>query len=227
MSLDCKTGIKLSMFSLTKLVGYLLKLFSKLLAEQITTSLQLFLVLSIKSLETNVCSYVRQDLLQNLSLVNAQFCWFPRGCLLPVRGSHQIIEYRSQSCLLTSPGEVLHQGPQPVAILCPGAEVEAGAQLGLDVGGRGGHLHLLVQLDVEAGGGRTELRERMTGEVGGDCWQLDVGDRVPGRHQLQPAAQLRGETVGGAVTEIILTIIDWQAGQCRLTSVIVWAASQS
>ena len=205
MSLDCKTGIKLSMFIVDQ-VGYLLKLFSKFLTEQITTSLQLFLVLSIKSLEPNVSSYVGQDLPQNLSLVNAQFCWFPGRGLLPIRGSHQLVEDCPQSCLLARPGEVLHQGSQPVAILRPGAQVKAGAQLGLDVGGRGGHLHLLVQLDVEAGGGRTELGERMTGEAGGDCRELQVGDRVPGGHQLEPAAQLRGETVGGAVTEIFLVI---------------------
>ena len=147
---------------------------------------------------------MRQDLLQNLSLVNAQFGWFPSCSLLPVRGSHQIIEDCPQSGLLARPGEVLHQRSKPVAILCPGAEVEAGAELGLDVGGRGGDLHLLVQLDVEAGGGRTELGQRMTGQAGGDCWELQVGDRVPGSNQLEPAAQLRGETVGGAVTEIFL-----------------------
>ena len=47
----------------------------------------------------------------------------------------------------------------------------------------------------------------MAGEAGADGGQSDVRDGVPGRDQLQPAAQLSGEAVSRAVTEMIMLLL--------------------
>ena len=173
----------------------------KWLTEQIRGSFHLSFVLGKQPLQTNIRGNEGQNLLQQLALVHAQ-----DGGLAPSTATpKKIIENSPESGFLPGPRQSLDECSEPVAVLCAGAQVEAGAELGLDAGAGGGGLRPLVQLELQPGRGLAELRQGVRGGAGGGgAGQLDVGHRVPGGDQLQPAAQVRGESVRGTVAETLI-----------------------
>ena len=173
----------------------------KWLTEQIRGSFHLSFVLGKQPLQTNIRGNEGQNLLQQLALVHAQ-----DGGLAPSTATpKKIIENSPESGFLPGPRQSLDECSEPVAVLCTGAQVEAGAELGLDAGAGGGGLRPLVQLELQPGRGLAELRQGVRGGAGGGgAGQLDVGHRVPGGDQLQPAAQVRGESVRGTVAETLI-----------------------
>ena len=173
----------------------------KWLTEQIRGSFHLSFVLGKQPLQTNIGGNEGQNLLQQLALVHAQ-----DGGLAPSTTTpKKIIENSPESGFLPGPRQSLDECSEPVAVLCAGPEVEAGAELGLDAGAGGGGLRPLVQLELQPGRGLAELRQGVRGGAGGGgAGQLDVGHRVPGGDQLQPAAQVRGESVRGTVAETLI-----------------------
>ena len=172
----------------------------KWLTEQIRGSFHLSFVLGKQPLQTNIGGNEGQNLLQQLALVHAQ-----DGGLAPSTATpKKIIENSPESGFLPGPRQSLDECSEPVAVLCAGAQVEAGAELGLDAGAGGGGLRPLVQLELQPGRGLAELRQGVRGGAGGGAGQLDVGHRVPGGDQLQPAAQVRGESVRGTVAETLI-----------------------
>ena len=173
----------------------------KWLTEQIRGSFHLSFVLGKQPLQTNIRGNEGQNLLQQLALVHAQ-----DGGLAPSTATpKKIIENSPESGFLPCPRQSLDECSEPVAVLCTGPEVEAGAELGLDAGAGGGGLRPLVQLELQPGRGLAELRQGVRGGAGGGgAGQLDVGHRVPGGDQLQPAAQVRGESVRGTVAETLI-----------------------
>ena len=173
----------------------------KWLTEQIRGSFHLSFVLGKQPLQTNIRGNEGQNLLQQLALVHAQ-----DGGLAPSTATpKKIIENSPESGFLPGPRQSLDECSEPVAVLCAGPEVEAGAELGLDAGAGGGGLRPLVQLELQPGRGLAELRQGVRGGAGGGgAGQLDVGHRVPGGDQLQPAAQVRGESVRGTVAETLI-----------------------
>ena len=177
----------------------------KWLTEQIRGSFHLSFVLGKQPLQTNIRGNEGQNLLQQLALVHAQ-----DGGLAPSTATpKKIIENSPESGFLPGPRQSLDECSEPVAVLCAGAQVEAGAELGLDAGAGGGGLRPLVQLELQPGRGLAELRQGVRGGAGGGgAGQLDVGHRVPGGDQLQPAAQVRGESVRGTVAETLIMRIN-------------------